>query len=261
MTQLYTRSGTEYTGKVELNAKGKPTYTYDVACTRCHVINGQRLWVMGMMNGKPYSHTGFDCWTCGNTGVTSTKTAPLYTAEQVAKLNATADKRQATRQAKYQAEQAKVAAERAEKEAAYRAQHADFLAKIATLCTGNGSDFWDRMAADLLMAFRSPSERQIALVDAEIAKRQQNATSAHIGTIGDRVEIVGKIERIVDIETPFGIKTINTIRCNNGNVVIYRGNYLGSKDEPVHMMATVVEHGERDGVKRTIVQRPKIISK
>ncbi len=64
---------------------------------------------------------------------------------------------------------------RDEQEAAYRAQHADFLAKIATLCTGRGSDFWDRLAADLLVAFTGPSERQIALVNAEVAKRQQNA--------------------------------------------------------------------------------------
>jgi hypothetical protein len=259
MTQLYTRSGTEYTGKVQLNAKGKPTYTYDVACTRCHVINGQRLYVMGMMNGKPYSLTGFDCWKCGNTGVTSTKTAPLYTAEQVAKLNAAADKRKAAHQAIYQAEARKYAAERAEKEAAYRAQHADFLAKIATLCTGNGSDFWDRMAADLLMAFRSPSERQIALVDAEIAKRQQNATSAYIGALSDRIEIVGKIERVITTESFYGIKHINIIRCNDGNVVLYRGNYLGGKDDSVHIMATVAEHTEYNGVKQTIVQRPKNI--
>lgn len=260
MTQLYTRSGTEYTGKVEFSAKGKPTYTYNVTCTRCHVINGQRLYVMGMMNGKPYSHTGFDCWACGNTGVTSTKTAPLYTADQLAKLNATADKRQAKRQAEYWAEQARVAAERAEKEAAYRAEHADFLAKIATLCVGDGSAFWDRMAADLLLAFRSPSERQIALVDAEIAKRQKNATSVYIGAVSDRIEIVGTIERVITTESFYGIKHINVIRCNDGNVVLYRGNYIGGKDDAVHMMATVAEHYEYNGVKQTIVQRPKHVS-
>lgn len=257
MTQLYTRSGTEYTGNVQFNAKGKPTYTYDVACTRCHVINGQRLYVMGMLNGKPYSRTGFDCWACGNTGVTSTKTAPLYTAEQLSKLNATADKRQAERQAKHEAAQALAAKEQADKLAAFKAEHAEFCADL----NGLTGEFWNGFRDGFYKRLQAPTERQIALVKGEIVKRQQNAVSAHIGAIGDRVEIVGKIERIVDIDTPFGIKTINTIRCNNGNVVIYRGNYLGSKDEPVHMMATVVEHGERDGVKRTIVQRPKIISK
>ncbi len=257
MTQLFTRSGTEYTGVVNTSAKGKPTYTYKVACNRCVEIDGKRMWIMGIHNDRPYSLTGFDCWACHNTGFTSVKTAPLYTVEQLAKLNAAADKRQATRQAMYQAERAKVAAERAEKEAAYRAQHADFLVKIATLCTGNGSDFWDRMAADLLMAFRSPSERQIALVDAEIAKRQQNATSAHFGTIGERVEISGTIERVIAIETHFGIKLINIIRCNNGNVVVYRGGFIGDKDESINIKATIADHTERDGVKQTIIQRPK----
>lgn len=69
-------------------------------------------------------------------------------------------------------------------EAAYRAEHADFLAKIATLCTGTGSDFWDKMAADLLSAFKSPSERQVALVDAEVARREKNAASGHFSAVG-----------------------------------------------------------------------------
>jgi len=60
------------------------------------------------------------------------------------------------------------------------------------------------------------------------------------------------------METQFGTKRINIIRCN-GNVVVYRGNYLGEKGEAIRMMATVAEHGEREGVKQTIVQRPKII--
>lgn len=255
MTQLYTRSGTEYTGKVQLNAKGKPTYTYDVACTRCHVVNGQRLWVMGMMNGKPYSHTGFDCWTCGNTGVTGTKTAPLYTAEQVAKLDATADKRRATRQAKHQAEQARVAKELDEKLAAFKAEHAEFCRDLS----GLAGEFWNGFRDSFYKRLQAPTERQIALVKGEVAKLQLNATSAHIGAVGDRIEIVGTIERVITTESFYGIKHINIIRCNDGNVVLYRGNYIGGKDDAVHIMATVAEHTEYNGVKQTIVQRPKNI--
>ena len=256
MTQLYTRSGTEYTGKVQLNAKGKPTYTYDVACTRCHVVNGQRLYVMGMMNGKPYSHTGFDCWGCGNTGVTSAKTAPLYTAEQVAKLNATADKRQAARQAKHEAEQAQAAKDLADKLAAFKAEHAEFCVELNSLA----GEFWNGFRDGFYKRLQAPTERQIALVKAEIAKLQQNATSAYIGAISDRIEIAGTIERVITTESFYGIKHINIIRCNDGNVVLYRGNYLGGKDDAVHIMATVAEHTEYNGVKQTIVQRPKHIS-
>lgn len=253
MTQLYTRSGTEYTGKVELNAKGKPTYTYDVACTRCHVVNGQRLWVMGMMNGKPYSHTGFDCWTCGNTGVTGTRTAPLYTAEQVAKLDAAWDKRRATRQAKHQAEQARVAKELDEKLAAFKAEHAEFCRDLS----GLAGEFWNGFRDSFYKRLQAPTERQIALVKGEVAKLQLNATSSYIGAVGDRIEIVGTIERVITTESFYGIKHINIIRCNDGNVVLYRGNYIGGKDDAVHIMATVAEHTEYNGVKQTIVQRPK----
>lgn len=253
MTQLYTRSGTEYTGNVQLSAKGKPTYTYNVACTRCHVINGQRLYVMGMLNGKPYSRTGFDCWACGNTGVTSTKTAPLYTAEQLSKLNATADKRQAERQAKHEAAQALAAKEQADKLAAFKAEHAEFCADLDGL-TG---EFWDGFRDGFYKRLQAPTERQIALVKGEIAKLQQNVTSAHIGAIGDRIEIIGKIERVITTESFYGIKHINIIRCESGNVVVYRGNYLGGKDDAVHIVATVAEHTEYNGVKQTIVQRPK----
>lgn len=250
MTQLYTRSGTEYTGEVKTSLKGKPTYTYKVSCNRCCEVNGQRMWIMGMENGRPYSHTGFDCWTCHNTGFTSIKTAPLYTAEQLAKLDAAAAKRNAAKAAK----QAAIEAEHQAAKAAFVEMHKPFFDTLSGL-TG---EFWQRLHGDMANRMKAPTERQIELVNGEVAKRQQNATSAHIGVIGDRIEINGTIERVVSIETHFGIKNINIIRCN-GNVVVYRGNYLGSKGEPVRMMATVAEHGERDGIKQTIVQRPKII--
>jgi hypothetical protein len=249
MTKLYTRSGTEYTGKVGSTDKGHPTYTYDVACTRCCVVNGQRMWIMGMENGRPYSHTGFDCWTCGNTGVTSTKTARLYTEDQLAKLNATADKRNAAKAAK----QAEALAQQEAAKQAFINLHKPFFDELGTL-TG---EFWAKFSGDLQSRMTAPTERQIALVNGEIAKRQQNAASAHIGAVGDRVEIEGEIERVISMETHFGIKHINIIRCNNGNVVVYRGNYLGAKGDLVHLMATVTEHSIYNDVKQTIIQRPK----
>ena len=250
MTKLFTRSGAEYTGEVQTNLKGKPTYTYKVSCNRCCEVNGKRMWIMGMENGRPYSHTGFDCYACHNTGFTSIKTAPLYTAEQLAKLDTAAAKRNAVKAAK----QAAIEAEHQAAKAAFVEMHKPFFDTLSGL-TG---EFWQRLHSDMVNRMKTPTERQIELVNGEVAKRQQNLTSIHIGAIGDRIEINGTIERVVDIETPFGIKSISIIRCN-GNVVVYRGNYLGSKGKKINMIATVIEHGERDGVKQTIVQRPKII--
>lgn len=250
MTQLFTRSGAEYTGEVKTSLKGKPTYTYKVPCNRCCEINGQRMWIMGIENGRPYSLTGFECYACHNTGFTSIKTAPLYTAEQLAKLDAAFDKRHAAKAAK----QAAIEAERQAAKDAFVEMNQPFFDALNSL-TG---EFWERLRGDMANRMKAPTERQIELVNGEVAKRQQNVSSVHIGVIGDRIEINGTIERVISMETHFGIKHINIIRCN-GNVVVYRGNYLGTKGDSIRMMATVAEHGEREDVKQTIVQRPKII--
>lgn len=257
---LFTRSGEEFKGQPD-NSFGKPVRWVNVACDRCHVIGGQRLWVMGTENGRPYSKTGFSCWTCGNTGIRRTVKERLYSEAELARLNKSAATRQAKRQAAYAAEQQRLSAERAEKEAAYRAQHADFLAKIATLCTGTGSDFWDKMAADLLLAFRSPSERQIEIVEAEVAKRAANASSGFVGAVGDKVTLTLVIERIVGYQTAFGAQYIHICRTNDGNVVTYKGTAnIGASDDTVTLTAAIKEHTVYQGVKQTVIQRPKLVN-
>lgn len=260
MAQLFTRQGVEFTGAVETNEAGKPVRLVNVACDRCHVVGGQRLWIMGMENGRPYSKTGFDCWTCSNTGIRKTVKERLYTETELARANKAAATREATRAAKTAAAAAQAAAKRAGREAAYRAQHADFLAKIATLCTGNGSDFWDRMAADLLLAFRSPSERQIALVEAEIAKRQQNASSGFVGAVGDKITLTITVERIVGFKTVFGNQYIYICRTDSGDVVTYKGAaHIGGTGDTITVTAAVKEHTVYNGVKQTVIQRPKVL--
>lgn len=255
MTQLFTRSGTAYNGKVGTNDKGQPTYTYDVACNRCHVVNGQRLWIMGMENGRPFSYTGFDCWTCGNTGVTGSKTAVLYTAEQLAKLDAAQAKRQATRQAKLDAAREVAERQQAEARAGFAALHSDFCQQLDQL----QGEFWTGFRDSFYKRLSAPTERQVALVNAEVAKLQQNATSEHFGNAGDRVELTVTVERVIGIDTVYGTKWINILRCDNGNVAVHKGSYLATQGEQIKIKATVVDHTVRDGVKQTIVQRPKII--
>lgn len=256
MEALFTRTGKEVKGDIE--GDSRPYIMVPKACNRCHVIDGQRLWIMGTVNGRPYSHTGFDCWTCGNSGVRGFRKERLFTAQQLARLNKSAETRAANRAAKFKAEQEKAAEQRRVSEAHYRADHAEFLELIATLCTGNGSDFWDRMAADLLVALRSPSERQIELVKGEIAKRAANASSEFVGVVGDKVTLSLKIERIISLDGAYGRSYMTIARTDDGSVVVYRGNVdLGQKGEQVKIMATIKEHTYYQGVKQTIINRPK----
>lgn len=259
--QLFTREGQEFTGTVQHNESGKAVHTVNVPCDRCHVFGGRRLWVMGTENGRPYSKTGFDCWTCGNTGVRSTRKERLFTAAELARVNKAA----ATRAAR-KAEEDRVAAEQAKaasaaQEAAYRAQHVDFLAKIATLCTGNGSDFWDRLAADHLLARRIPSERVISLVEGEVAKRAANAASAFVGAVGDKITLTITVERVIVLEWQcYGTNYITIARTAEGNVVTYKGRTdIGNKGDTLTIKASVKEHVVYHGVNQTVIQRPKVV--
>lgn len=259
--QLFTREGQEFTGTVNHNEAGRAVHTVKIACDRCHVINGRRLWIMGIENGRPFSKTGFDCWTCGNTGVRATRQERLFSADELARVNKAAATRAAKRFAAEQAAAAAKAAERATAEAAYRAANADFLTKIATLCVGDGQEFWDRLSADLLHWLRAPTERQIELVEAEVAKRAQNAASAFLGAVGDKITLTLTIERVIFLESEFyGRNFITIARAANGSVVTYKGRTdIGNKGETVTVKASVKEHVVYNDINQTVIQRPKVI--
>ena len=257
MTKLFTRQGDEFTGEVETNCAGKAIRYVPIPCDRCHVINGQRLWVMGTENGRPYSKTGFECWTCGNTGVRGTRKERLYTESELARVNKTAATRadrkaEADRIAREQAEAA-----RAAKDAGFRAENAQFIAKLSSL----DGEFWDGFRESFLTRAIAPTERQIGLVEAEIAKRAQNAASGHLGAIGDKLTMTIAVERIIVLESKFyGTNYITIARDEQGNIISYKGlTDIGNKGDTLTIKATVKEHTVYKGVKQTVIQRPKVL--
>jgi hypothetical protein len=251
---LFTRTGTEFTGTVEHDDNGRPVRLVAVACDRCVVINGQRLWIMGIENGAPYSKTGFDCWTCGNSGVRGERKERLFTAEQLVRLNKAA----ATREAKAAAAANKAREERLAAETAFRAEHADFISKLE--CLG-GTEFWDDFRSSFLSRMAAPTERQIAVVEGEIAKRAANAASGHFGAIGDRVTLTITVERIIVLQHPvFGTNFITIARCDNGNIISYKGKTdIGREGETLTITATVKGHEVYNGTRQTLIQRPKVL--
>ena len=255
--ELFKRDGQEFTGTVNTDEKGRMTYAKAIPCDRCHVINGQRLWVMGMENGRPYSKTGFDCWTCGNTGVRRHVEAKLYTAEKLAQVNKTAASRAARKAeadhiAREQAEAARIA-----KDSAFRAESAEFIAKLDAL----DGDFWKQFRSDFLRRAMAPTARQIELVEGEIAKRAKNAASAFLGNVGDKLVLTVTIERIICLpDYGYGVNYINLLRDESGNVLVYKGlSDLGQQGETVTLKATVKTHDIRDGICQTTIQRPKVL--
>lgn len=85
----------------------------------------------------------------------------------------------------------------------------------------------------------------------------QDAGSQHIGTVGKREVFTVTINWVKYFEGTFGATYIHGLKDAAGNIVIYKGSKsLGEKGATVTVKATVKEHGERDGVKQTIISRP-----
>ena len=98
-----------------------------------------------------------------------------------------------------------------------------------------------------------------AAADAERAAK--GARSKHVGVVGDRHRLVLNVRLVRSFESVYGIIWLHVCDDQDGNVVVYKGSKeLAARGETVTVDATVTEHGEREGVKQTIIKRPKIVT-
>ena len=135
---------------------------------------------------------------------------------------------------------------------------------------GYGDDFMGKMAESFYKWGKLSSKQCEAIlkgIDARAARRAEwadkkaaiDAKREHIGTVGEKLTITLKVVHIVELETAFGINYIYICEDENQNTIIYKGKSVAmpNKGETVTVIATIKEHGVRDGVKQTIIQRPK----
>jgi hypothetical protein len=98
-------------------------------------------------------------------------------------------------------------------------------------------------------------------------KAALDATRQHVGTVGEKITLTLTIRHIVTLDGTYGTSYIYIMEDADQNVVIYKGNsdvvFMGAdglprgKGDTLTITATVKEHGVRDGVKQTVIQRPK----
>jgi hypothetical protein len=98
-------------------------------------------------------------------------------------------------------------------------------------------------------------------------KAALDATRQHVGTVGEKITLTLTIGHIVVLEGMYGTTFIYIMEDADKNVVIYKGNSDAvawtpegqprGKGDTLTITATVKEHGVREGVKQTIIQRPK----
>lgn len=103
---------------------------------------------------------------------------------------------------------------------------------------------------------------QRAAVFAElIAQTRANDAmkSNHVGNTGEKISFTGVVEFIKGFDGMYGVTWIHVIKDIVGNVIVYKGTKrLANKNDRINVTAKVKSHGERDGVKQTIIERPKL---
>lgn len=146
------------------------------------------------------------------------------------------------------------------------------LSKAWEVYTGPYSDrFEETTITDIvgkLVKYGSVSDKQMAFVGSLLAKinsraaiaaarAAENAASTHVGAVGERREFTATVKAIPSFESQFGTMYINIMADAAGNVIVYKGNKpLAEKGQQIKFVATVKDHGTREGVKQTIVARP-----
>lgn len=136
---------------------------------------------------------------------------------------------------------------------------------------GHTDDFMGSMAQSFYTYGKlSPKQSEAILkgIDARAARKAEwadkkaaiDATRAFVGTVGEKITITLKVVHIVELDGSFGTIYINICEDADNNTIIYKGNAKGfpEKGETATITATVKEHGVRNGVKQTVIQRPKL---
>ena len=258
MEPLFFRHGSAFTGTAQFTAKGQAFIVRPHKCGRCGGLGG----------GEQWRHTGWTCFQCGGKGDIGTDTVKLFTAEKLAKLNATAAKRAAKKTAQAAAMQAVVAAEAEARRAEFLSAHGALLERAAVFAERNP------FVADVLAKAHTKAEltenqetaliAAIARIEASDAKK---AASGFIGEVGKRLELTVTAERVTSIETQFGVMRIATMRDAAGNAIVSKGRFVPPtahwteergweiSAEPFTIKATVKDHTSFRDERQTIVQR------
>jgi len=143
---------------------------------------------------------------------------------------------------------------------------------------GYTEDFMGNMAKSFYAYGKlSPKQSEAILkgIDARAARKAEwadkkaiiDATRQHIGTVGEKITLNLTIGHIVSLEGIYGTSYIYIMEDSDQNIVIYKGNSdvmawtpegtVRGKGDTLTITATIKEHGVRDGVKQTVIQRPK----
>lgn len=93
----------------------------------------------------------------------------------------------------------------------------------------------------------------------EQSKAYDAVKSDFVGSVGAKVNVEATVQVIKDYYGSFGTTFFHVLKDTNGNVMFYKGSKkLGTRGAVLKLTAKVKAHNIRDGVKQTILERPKV---
>jgi hypothetical protein len=138
----------------------------------------------------------------------------------------------------------------------------DFIGSIARALDTYGKLTPNQTAA-VLKGIDARAARKAEWAEKQVAL---NAARKHIGEVGQKIKLDLTVKKVVTLEGlqfngRHGFNYIFIMEDADQNVFIYKGTSGALTDcyenDTVSLMVTVKEHSEREGVKQTIIQRPK----
>jgi hypothetical protein len=232
-------------------------------CDYCGTGIRWEFWIKGSVAGAKQFKVGCDC--VAKTGWGIDRFLEVRAEHTKARRKEGAEKRAAKareqRKAWIEEQHAARAVERAAATEAWRKENSALAARLDAY---TGENDFLRSMIERLGYWGTLSDKQTEAAESCFAvldrKEAARLTSQHIGNVGDKVTLTITIDRIVVIEGHYGTNYINIARDQHGNVVTYKGQTdIGLKGETTTVKATVKEHTLYDGVKQTIIQRPKVL--
>lgn len=229
-------------------------------CDYCGTGIRWEFWIKGSIVGAKQFKVGCDC--VAKTGWGIDGFLEVRAAHTRARRQAGVQSRRAARQAQLVVERAHRAADRQVATQAWRDANSALVFRLVDFDGIN--DFLKSMAYNLAQ-WGNLTDRQAEAVESCFAvidrTEAARANSQHIGAVGDNVTLTITVERIVVLKSEFyGDNYITIARDEQGNAVTYKGKTdIGNKGDITIVKASVKEHTVYNGIKQTVIQRPKVL--
>jgi hypothetical protein len=271
---LFTRHGApvDPNARIQRTTTGRPFVVVVERCRRCGGAGGAQCW------------PGWTCYDCRGVGTAPPREVKLYTAEQLAKLDAAQTKRA---DARYVAHAAKAQAARA----AFDAAHGELVAQVPAewldpaLWASDPSDAAvarrQQLPRDAQLVFDivskgrhfgSLSVKQVELVRGVLARHAQRvaeqaqraATSQHVGRTSERltVDVVcvrhATYERLDRFRFHAGTETVHICQFEDaaGNVLVTKSpRFSVEQGARGTLTGTVKQHDVYRDVRQTVLLR------